>query len=97
MSARLVLGQLRAHAGRYLGTLLAIAVAVAFVLASVGVLRTMAASADATFGMRYGNTAVLVQNPATGRPRAPRPRGRRRPSPSGSAWRPSPPRRACVR
>ena len=48
MSVRLVLGQLRAHAGRYLGTLLAIAVAVAFVLASVGVLRTMAASADAT-------------------------------------------------
>ena len=62
MSARLVLGQLRVHAGRYLGTLLAIAVAVAFVLASVGVLRTMAASADATFGMRYENTAVLVQN-----------------------------------
>ena len=62
MSPRLVLGQLRAHAGRYLGTILAIAVAVAFVLASVGVLRTMAASADATFGMRYSDTAVLVQN-----------------------------------
>lgn len=62
MSPRLVLGQLRAHAGRYLGTILAIAVAVAFVLASVGVLRTMAASADATFGMRYADTAVLVQN-----------------------------------
>ena len=62
MSAGLVLGQLRAHAGRYLGTLLAIAVAVGFVLASVGVLRTMAASADATFGMRYSDTAVLVQN-----------------------------------
>lgn len=62
MSAQLVLGQLRAHAGRYLGTLLAIAVAVGFVLASVGVLRTMAASADATFGMRYSDTAVLVQN-----------------------------------
>ena len=62
MSPRLVLGQLRGHAGRYLGTVLAIAVAVAFVLASVGVLRTMAASADATFGMRYAGTAVLVQN-----------------------------------
>lgn len=62
MSPRLVLGQLRAHAGRYLGTILAIAVAVAFVLASVGVLRTMSASADATFGMRYSDTAVLVQN-----------------------------------
>ncbi|WP_238529268.1 hypothetical protein [Dietzia alimentaria] len=62
MSPRLILGQLRAHAGRYLGTILAIAVAVAFVLASVGVLRTMAASADATFGMRYSDTAVLVQN-----------------------------------
>lgn len=62
MSPRLVLGQLRAHAGRYLGTILAIAVAVAFVLASVGVLRTMSASADATFGMRYADTAVLVQN-----------------------------------
>ena len=62
MSPHLILGQLRAHAGRYLGTILAIAVAVAFVLASVGVLRTMAASADATFGMRYSDTAVLVQN-----------------------------------
>ena len=62
MSPRLVLGQLRAHAGRYLGTVLAIAVAVAFILASVGVLRTMSASADATFGMRYSGTAVLVQN-----------------------------------
>ena len=36
--------------------------AVGFVLASVGVLRTMTASADATFGMRYSDTAVLVQN-----------------------------------
>ncbi|OAV77710.1 ABC transporter permease [Dietzia sp. 111N12-1] len=62
MSPHLVLGQLRAHAGRYLGTILAIAVAVGFVLASVGVLRTMTASADATFGMRYADTAVLVQN-----------------------------------
>lgn len=62
MSPHLVLGQLRAHAGRYLGTILAIAVAVGFVLASVGVLRTMTASADATFGMRYSGTAVLVQN-----------------------------------
>ena len=62
MSPRLVLGQLRAHAGRYLGTILAIAVAVGFVLASVGVLRTMSASAEATFGMRYADTAVLVQN-----------------------------------
>ncbi|MDX2359082.1 FtsX-like permease family protein [Dietzia sp. PP-33] len=62
MSPRLILGQLRAHAGRYLGTILAIAVAVGFVLASVGVLRTISASADATFGMRYAGTAVLVQN-----------------------------------
>ncbi|KAA0919008.1 ABC transporter permease [Dietzia sp. ANT_WB102] len=62
MSPHLVLGQLRAHAGRYLGTVLAIAVAVGFVLASVGVLRTMTASADATFGMRYADTDVLVQN-----------------------------------
>ncbi|MFN3339257.1 MAG: FtsX-like permease family protein [Dietzia sp.] len=62
MSPRLVLGQLRAHAGRYLGTILAIAVAVGFVLASAGVLRTISASADATFGMRYSDTAVLVQN-----------------------------------
>lgn len=62
MSPRLVLGQLRAHAGRYLGTFLAIAVAVGFVLASAGVLRTITASADATFGMRYSDTAVLVQN-----------------------------------
>lgn len=62
MSVQLLLGQLRAHAGRYLGTVLAIAVAVAFVLASVGVLRTMSASADAAFGMRYADTSVLVQN-----------------------------------
>jgi putative ABC transport system permease protein len=62
VSPRLILGQLRAHAGRYLGTILAIAVAVGFVLASVGVLRTISASADATFGMRYAGTAVLVQN-----------------------------------
>lgn len=62
MSPRLILGQLRANAGRYLGTILAIAVAVGFVLASVGVLRTMTASADAVFGMRYSDTSVLVQN-----------------------------------
>lgn len=62
MSPHLILGQLRAHAGRYLCTILAIAVAVGFVLASVGVLRTMTASADAVFGMRYADTAVLVQN-----------------------------------
>ncbi|MCT1514777.1 ABC transporter permease [Dietzia cercidiphylli] len=62
MSPRLILGQLRANAGRYLGTVLAIAVAVGFVLASVGVLRTISASADATFGLRYAATSVLVQN-----------------------------------
>lgn len=62
MNPRLVLGQLRANAVRYLGTVLAIAVAVGFVLASVGVLRTISASADATFGLRYAGTSVLVQN-----------------------------------
>ena len=62
MSLQLALGQLLAHAGRYLATVLAIAVSVAFVLASAGVLRTMTDSVDAVFGLRYRSTDVLIEH-----------------------------------
>ena len=59
MSVRLVLGQLRAHAGRYLGTLLAIAVAVAGVLFGVGSLAGAVGFAVAAFATWYRVTAPL--------------------------------------
>lgn len=62
MSPALVLGQLRANLGRYLATVLAICVAVAFVVASGGLIRTLQASVLDVFSQRYVGSTAVVDN-----------------------------------
>lgn len=61
MTFALALGQVRAHAVRYAATMLAIALSVGFVLASTGLVRTLTASIEDSFGARFDQTAVLIE------------------------------------
>lgn len=60
MTFALALGQVRAHALRYAATMLAIALSVGFVLASIGLVRTLTVSVEDSFASRYAGTSVIV-------------------------------------
>ena len=61
MSAALVLGQLRANFGRFLATILAIAISVAFIVASGGLVTSLQKSVLDIFGQKYVDAAVVVE------------------------------------
>lgn len=60
MSIALIVGQLRAHLVRYLATLLAVGVAVAFVVASGGLITTLYSSVLDVFSQSYKDSSVVV-------------------------------------
>lgn len=60
MSAALIFGQLRANFGRFLATILAIAISVAFIVASGGLVTSLQKSVLDIFGQKYVDASVVV-------------------------------------
>lgn len=61
MSGALILGQLRANFGRFLATILAITISVAFIVASGGLITSLQKSVLDIFGQKYVDSTVVVE------------------------------------